>query len=188
MTLLASLFFRFAQVGLFSIGGGMATLPFLYEMSQATGWFTTSDIANMIAVSECTPGAIGVNMATYAGSITAGILGGVVATLGLVTPSVIVIVIIARFLEKFRDSIYVKRAFAGLRPASIAMISAAAINVAAASVVDAASYRLTGNLADFFRWPAILLALGIALAQKKLRWHPVVFIALSAVAGIVFRF
>ena len=89
------LFWEFFKAGLFSVGGGLATLPFLYDISDRLGWFTHAQIADMLAISESTPGPIGVNMATYAGFTSAGIPGGVVATLGLVTPSVIVILIIA---------------------------------------------------------------------------------------------
>ena len=124
MTLLR-LMFEFAKTGLFSVGGGLATLPFLYEMSDATGWFTHADIADMIAISESTPGAIGINMSTYAGYTTAGVPGGILASLALGTPSVIIILIIARFLKSFRDNPLVEGAFYGLRPASIAMITAA---------------------------------------------------------------
>ena len=112
MMLFLQLFWEFFKTGLFAIGGGMATVPFLQEISARTGWFTASDLADMIAVSESTPGPIGINMATYVGYTTvhnhygpfAGILGGVIATIGLVTPSVIIILIIAKFLEKFRDN------------------------------------------------------------------------------------
>ena len=105
------LFWEFFKVGLFSVGGGLATLPFLYSLGAKTGWFSTADVANMLAVSESTPGPIGVNMATYAGFDCAGVLGGVVATLGLVTPSVIVIVLIAMALQAFRTNKYVDAAF-----------------------------------------------------------------------------
>ena len=123
------LFYEFFKTGLFSIGGGMATIPFLYKISDATGWFTYDDLANMIAVSESTPGPIGVNMATYVGYITGtqeggplyATLGAVTATLGLITPSIIVILIVAMFLKSFRDNKYVNNAFYGLRPASMRM-------------------------------------------------------------------
>ena len=121
MTLLL-LCYEFFKTGLFAIGGGLATLPFLYEISDRYGWFSHADIADMIAISESTPGAIGINMSTYAGYTTGGIMGGILASLSLAAPSVIIILIVARFLEKFRDSRYVNRAFYGLRPASIAMI------------------------------------------------------------------
>ena len=187
MTLLR-LFLEFAKTGLFSVGGGLATLPFLSEMSDATGWFSHADIADMIAVSESTPGAIGINMSTYAGFKTAGVLGGLTATVGLAMPSIIVILIIARFLNKFRNNPLVEGAFYGLRPASIAMITAAGLNVAKVALVNLNAYGLSGNLGDMFIWKAIILAVLIFIGQKKLKWHPVVFIAISAVVGIIFQF
>ena len=187
MTLLR-LFLEFAKTGLFSVGGGLATLPFLYEMSDATGWFSHADIADMIAVSESTPGAIGINMSTYAGFKTMGVLGGLTATVGLALPSIIVILIIARFLNKFRDNPLVEGAFYGLRPASIAMITAAGLNVAKVALVNLNAYGLSGNLSDLFIWKAIILAVLIFIGQKKLKWHPVIFIAISAVVGIIFQF
>ena len=116
------LFYEFFKTGLFAVGGGLATLPFLYDMADRTGWFTRTQLADMLAVSESTPGPIGVNMATYVGYVTRGIPGAIVSTLGLVTPSVIVILIIAAFLKAFRHNRYVEAAFYGLRPASTAMV------------------------------------------------------------------
>ena len=118
------LFLEFAKVGLFAVGGGLATIPFLQDMGARTGWFTNADLTTMIAVSESTPGPMGVNMATYVGFHTAGIAGGVVATLGLVSSSIVIILIIAGFLEKFRQSKVVDAVFYGLRAASVALISA----------------------------------------------------------------
>ena len=181
------LFLNFFKTGLFSVGGGLATLPFLYEMSDRTGWFTHADVADMIAVSESTPGAIGINMSTYAGYITGGIAGGIAATLSLAMPSVIIILIISRLLDKFKGNRYVDYAFYGLRPASIAMISAAGINVARIALVRLPALT-EGEYLRFFNLPAILLAVCIFLGQKKLKWHPVVFIAISALVGIIFRF
>ena len=137
MILYLQLFWEFFKTGLFAIGGGMATVPFLQEISARYGWFTASDLADMIAVSESTPGPIGINMATYVGYTTAhrqfgplaGIPGSIIATVGLVTPSVIIILIIAKFLEKFRDNRYVNAAMYGLRAASVALISAAGISI-----------------------------------------------------------
>ncbi len=110
MNILLRLFYEFFKTGLFSIGGGMATVPFLKEMALNTGWFTLNDLADMIAVSESTPGPIGVNTATYVGYKTAGLIGGVVATVGLIAPSIIVILIIASVLDKFRSNKYVDAA------------------------------------------------------------------------------
>ena len=112
--ILLKLFWEFFKTGLFATGGGMATLPFLYRMSETQGWFTPAQLADMVAVSESTPGPIGVNMATYVGFTTAGIPGAVIATIGLITPSIIVILIIARVLQKFRTNKYVDAAFYGL--------------------------------------------------------------------------
>ena len=119
------LFYEFFKIGLFALGGGLATLPFLYNLAAKYPWFDASMLPNMIAVSESTPGPIGVNMATYAGYSAAGISGGIVATLGLVTPSIIIIMIIAGFLNKFQENLYVKSAFYGLRPAVTALIAIA---------------------------------------------------------------
>ena len=189
MNTLLNLMLEFFKTGLFSVGGGLATLPFLYEMSaNHPGWFTSSDVADMIAISESTPGAIGINMSTYAGFRTGGIPGGFLATLGLALPSVIIILIIARFLQKFRSNKLVEGAFYGLRPASIAMITVAGLNVAKVSLINLSAYQATGSLGDLFVWKAIVLGVVIFIAQRKLKWHPVIFIALSAVVGIVFKF
>lgn len=113
------LFIEFFKVGLFSIGGGLATLPFLYNISDRLRWYSHMDLANMIAISESTPGPVGVNTATYVGNTVAGILGTVVATAALIVPSIIIIIIISKFLNKFKDSKHVKNVFYGLRPASV---------------------------------------------------------------------
>ena len=123
------LFWEFFKTGLFAIGGGMATLPFLHDIGEATGWFTQAQLMNMLAVSESTPGPIGINMATYVGFTVAGVPGAVIATLGEVTPSIIVILIIAALLRNFRENRYVDRAFYGLRPASTGLIGAACVSV-----------------------------------------------------------
>ena len=188
MSTILRLFLEFMKTGLFSVGGGLATLPFLYEMSNNTGWFSHADIADMIAVSESTPGAIGINMSTYAGFRTSGILGGVFATIGLALPSLIIILIIAKFLKRFRDNPFVEGAFYGLRPASIAIITAAGVNVAKVALVNIAAYEASGALSDLFVWKALILAVLIFIGQRKLKWGPVIFIAISAVVGIVFKF
>ncbi len=183
------LFINFFKTGLFSIGGGLATLPFLYEMSNRTHWFSTSDIADMIAISESTPGAIGINMSTYAGFKTAGYPGGVLATVALTTPSLIIILIISGFLQKFKESRHVQNALYGLRPASIAMITAAGLNVARVALINLDAFQASHNPADLFLWKAILLGIIIFGGQKLFpKIHPVAFIVFSAVVGVVFRF
>ena len=188
MTIL-NLMYEFFKTGLFSVGGGRATLPFVYEMSaRHPEWFSNADIADMIAISESTPGAIGINMSTYAGFRAAGIPGGILASLALALPCVIIILIIARFLAKFRQNRLVEGAFYGLRPASLAMISAAGLNVARIALVNMEALTNGAGLGEFFIWKAIILAVLIFIGQKKLKWSPLIFIALSAVVGIIFKF
>lgn len=185
------LFWEFFKVGLFSVGGGLATLPFLYSLGAKTGWFSTAEVANMLAVSESTPGPIGVNMATYVGFDCAGVLGGVVATLGLVTPSVIVIVLIAMALQAFRTNKYVDAAFYTLHPASTGLIAAAGWSVFALVLVNLDAYRVSYQLADLLQWKNLILFAVIwvltNLVKPLKKLHPVVFLALAAVVGIVFR-
>ncbi|MBE6974895.1 MAG: chromate transporter [Ruminococcaceae bacterium] len=189
------LFWEFFKAGLFAVGGGMATIPFLYDISDKTGWFTHTDLANMIAVGESTPGPIGVNMATYVGFVTGmqdqgvltAILGAVIATVGLVTPSVIVILIVAAILKSFRNNRYVESAFYGLRPASTGLIAAAGISVIMSNMVS-----VSGVETHVFglNWKGIILAVVLWLltnvVKKTKKWHPIVFIGFSALAGILF--
>ena len=188
-----SLFWEFFKTGLFAVGGGMATIPFLYDMSDATGWFTHMDLANMIAVGESTPGPIGVNMATYVGFLTGmsrhgvagAIAGAVTATLGLVTPSIIIILIVAAILKSFRENRYVSSAFYGLHPASTGLIAAAGLGVVTTNLFHAGPLSL-GSI----NWKGWLLAIALWLLTNKVKatkkLHPIVFIACSAVIGIVF--
>lgn len=192
MMIYLQLFYEFFKAGLFAIGGGMATLPFLYDISDTTGWFTYGQLADMVAISESTPGPIGVNMATYVGFTTAGISGAVVATIGLITPSIIIILIIAGFLKAFKDSKYVQSAFYGLRPASTGLIAAAGLSVAVLVLFQKDLYEATGKLTDLINIESVLLIVVLYvftnLVKKTKDLHPVVFIAASAVIGIVFRF
>ena len=190
--MLLRLFFEFFKTGLFSVGGGMATLPFLYAMSDKTHWFTHAQLADMIAVSESTPGPIGVNMATFVGFTTAGVAGAVIATLGLVMPSVIIILIISRFLLKFRQNIYVDAAFYGLRPCSVGLIAAAGFLVLKISLLDIPAFSESGMIAELFNLKAILLAAVLVVLTRYVKktkgLHPIWFILSSAVIGIVFSF
>ena len=186
---------QFFKTGLFAIGGGLATIPFLYEMSDLMGWFSHEDILNMLAVSESTPGAIGINMATYCGYTTAGILGGIFATLALCAPSIIIILIIARMLKKFRENRFVDGAFKFLRPTSTALIAAAGLNVLLIVFFDVeeVTFSMINKLGEVFthvNWIAvcIFIVLLIVMNLKPLKKvHPIFFIAASAVLGIVFQ-
>ncbi len=173
------LYFEFFKIGLFSIGGGLATLPFLYELAEKRPeWFSANSIVNMLAISESTPGPIGINMATYAGFLTAGPLGGVIATLGEVTPSVIIICIIARFLNQFDKNPLVRDAFYGLRAAVIGLIIFAGSKVFAVTLLNAGSIRYIET--------ALFVVLFV-LAMKFRKVHPLIWIVLGATLGILLK-
>lgn len=191
------LFWEFFKTGLFAIGGGMATIPFLKDIGESTGWYTYAELMNMVAVSESTPGPIGINMATYVGFTVGGVPGALIATLGEVTPSVIVILCIAAVLKSFRDNRYVERAFYGLRPASTGLIGAALVGVAlevltGIEVISNGVVNYMEVAGPLIRWKSLALAAVLVVLTncvKKIKnWHPIVFIAISAVVGIVFRF
>ena len=188
MMIYIRLFYEFFKAGLFAVGGGMATLPFLYDISDKTGWFTYGQLADMVAISESTPGPIGVNMATYVGFTTAGIPGAVIATVGLITPSIIIILIVAGFLKSFKDSKYVQSAFYGLRPASTGLIAAAGLSVAAMVILRKDLFAATGQILDLFNLENVLLMVILYIFTDRVKktkgLHPVVFIAASAVVGI----
>ena len=195
------LFYEFFKTGLFAVGGGMATLPFLQAIGENSGWYSYTDLMNMLAVSESTPGPIGINMATYVGFTVAGIPGAVTATIGEVTPSIIVILIVAAILNSFRDNKYVNRAFYGLRPASTGLIGAACVAVilevlTAVQLVSPEGSLIKGlvlpSAGGLLNWPGLALA-GLLLVltnwvKPVKNWHPIVFIAFSAVIGVVFHF
>ena len=192
MTLYLQLFWEFFKTGLFAVGGGMATLPFLYDISNKTGWFTHAQLADMVAVSESTPGPIGVNMASYVGFVTGGVGGAVVATLGLIAPSILIILIIAAFLKAFRDSKYVDGAFYGLRPASTALIASALVTVAKVAFFSSQNFGDLTAVLHGVEWKAVVLAALLLLLTRYVprvkSWHPIVFIGLSAAVGVSFRF
>lgn len=187
--ILLRLAYEFFKTGLFAVGGGLATLPFLYAMSATTGWFSTAEIANMIAISESTPGAMGVNMSTYVGYTTAGVLGSIVGPLGLVFPSIVIIVIISKIINKFKESQTVQDIFYGLRPASTALIASAGLGVAKITLIHPEFTWASGNILNLFNYKVILLAAAVFLCMKKFKKiHPIAFIAASAVIGVVLQF
>lgn len=179
-----NLFYEFFKIGLFALGGGLATLPFLYNLAEKYPWFNAAMLPNMIAVSESTPGPIGVNMATYAGFEAGGILGGIIATLGLVTPSVIIILIIAGFLSKLNENKYVKSSFYGLRPAVTALIAIAGFEVFKVSVLTSSHFQLSHQFLDLFNFKALILFIIFYFVITKVKLHPIIFIILGAFIGI----
>ena len=171
------LFYEFFKTGLFAIGGGLATLPFLHEISEKTGWFTTQDISNMIAVSESTPGPIGINMSTFVGFQTAGVLGGIIATMSLIIPSIIIIEFISTILTKFKESKIIQYIFYGIRPASTALIAVAGVAVMRTTLLkDSAKFSIN--------YIAVIACALLFFAIRKFKLHPLVYIAVAAVSGI----
>ena len=179
---------EFFKTGLFAVGGGLATLPFLYEMGEKTGWFTAQDVLNLLAVSESTPGPIGINMSTYVGFLTAGVPGAVIASLALAAPCVIVILLVIQVLDKFKDSPLVEGIFKARRPASIGMITAALLGVVRESLLHLEAFAGWNTVLSVFNWKGIALAVVLWFIMKKWKTHPIAYIAIAAAAGIVFGF
>ncbi|MCR4950479.1 MAG: chromate transporter [Solobacterium sp.] len=181
--------FEFFKTGLFAVGGGLATIPFLREMAVKYGWFTVDKLTTMIAVSESTPGPVGINMATYVGYEMFGIAGGIAATLSLVAPSLIVICIIARMLEKFRNAKIVQGIFTGLRPAVVGFILSAVISIFLNALFNIEVWKASGVITDLFKWKALaLFAVLLAFYLYKPKIHPIVLILAAGLAGVLFGF
>ena len=187
---LLELYLAFLRIGAVNFGGGYAMLPLLErDLVKDRGWTTTEDLTDYFAIGQCTPGLIALNVATFIGSRRKGVAGAIAATVGFVTIPIVIILLIATYLQKFKDSRHVQNALYGLRPASIAMITAAGLNVARVALVNIDAFMASRKLTDFFLWKAILLGIAIFAGQKLFpKIHPVAFIALSAAAGIIFRF
>lgn len=167
-----TLFIEFFKIGLFAIGGGAATIPFLFDLSKKYNWFSFEELTNMIAVAESTPGPIGVNMATFAGFQTAGILGGIIATIGLITPSVIIIVLIAKLLKNYAQNQNIQILLGSIRPAVLALIIYALMSIVKISIIDYLSLSV------------FLILTIIMLKYKK---NPILYILLSAAIGIILK-
>ena len=187
--LIVRLFYEFFKIGLFAIGGGMATLPFLYNLAGThPDWFNTSQLMDMVAVSESTPGPMGVNMSTYVGFTTGGIFGGVCATLGLVIPSIIVILIVAKILNKVKDNPTVQKVIYGIRPASMGLIAGAAVLVMKEALINVDLFKQTGNITDLFEIKSIIFAVILYILMVKYKKHPIIYVAFSAVIGCIIKF
>lgn len=182
------LFWEFLKTGLFTVGGGLASLPFLYDISDKTGWYTHAQLADMIAISESTPGPIGINMATYVGFTTAGIPGAILASLGFIIPSIVIVSIVSRFLKKFNENKFVKGAFYGLRAVSVALICSALVSVVKISLINIPLFGETGAIFDLISIPGIILAGVCWFILKKWNPHPVFILGGSAVVGILLGF
>lgn len=172
MTLL-HLIIEFFKIGIFSVGGGYATIPFLYQLIHDYNWYTTDQLTNMIAISMLTPGPVGANMATFAGFQTLGILGGIIATLALIFPSYIFVLLISKLLKTFRENFYVKSILYALKPAGCGLLAAVGFGF------------LKDNVTNL---PAVILFIslfGLSFIFKK---NPLYYILISAVVGIILQF
>ncbi|MCI8292012.1 MAG: chromate transporter [Hespellia sp.] len=178
------LFIEFFKIGLFSVGGGMATLPFLVDLTTKYDWYTKAELSNMVAISQSTPGPIGVNMATYAGYNAAGISGAILATVALTVPALVIIVIIAKFMENFSENTVVKSAFYGIRPTVAALIGYAVWELLQIT------FLLTKNGKMQLDYLGILLCLvmfALMMVKPLKKLHPLCWIVAGAALGIVFQ-
>ena len=181
------LFWEFFKVGLFTVGGGMAAVPLLLSMADSTGWFTQDFVVQMIAISESTPGPIGINMATYAGYTVGGIPGGIIASIATAIPGVVIVVLVSRALQKFSESNLVKDAFYGLRPAVTALIAYAAFTIINKTMIYFTKFGTVPFL-ESFSWQKVLFFGVMLYGIMKFKKHPVIYIVIAAVVGIVFKF
>lgn len=193
MSIYLVLFFEFFKTGLFAVGGGLATLPFLYDMADKYSWFPVEKMSDLVAVAESTPGPIGVNAATYAGYVAAGVPGGIIATIGLVLPSFLIILVIAKVLTGFKDNPYVVRVFGWLRPVVVALIAVALIQMLSTVLFTVGAGALTAaNIGEMIKIKVLVLIVAIfvlnrvVLKRRERDWHPIVYIGIAALAGILF--
>lgn len=182
------IFYEFIKTGFFAVGGGLATIPFLYNISQKTNWYSLEELSNMIAISQSTPGPMGVNMATFTGYKIIGIKGAILAPVALIIPSIVVVLIVSHILTKFKDNKKVKDVFYGLRPASTALITAALIMVVKISLLNINKFETTKNIMDLFFIKGIILSIVMFYLIDKIKLHPILCIVASVFIGIIFKF
>ena len=182
--MLIELFLTFFMIGAFTFGGGYAMLPLIQEAVLSKGWIEATQLVDFIAVAESTPGPFAVNIATYIGIQKAGLIGGAFATLGVVMPSFIIILIVATIFEKFKQSKLVKGIMSGLKPAVIGLIASAALSIGKTAFFPDGfeNFEIYGAVTALF---IFLVALFLEF-KKKL--HPIVVISVSAVLGIAFGY
>lgn len=171
------LFWNFLNIGVFSFGGGYATLPFLYQISETYGWYSLSDLSNMIAVSSITPGPIGVNMATFAGFKTTGFCGALLATCAIILPSLVFAVIISKILKKFSENIYVKSVVYVLKPLGCGLLSAVGVNLFIKNCLGE----------NFNIYNLIFLFLLILLSLRK-KLNPAFYLGVAGLYGLIKNF
>lgn len=182
------MFLEFFKVGLFALGGGLAALPFLQDLIIKYGWISSEELLNMIAVSESTPGAIGINTATFIGYNTALIPGSITATAGLAAPSIIIIVIIAHYFKKFNKHPLVESAFTGIRPAVAGLIASAAFELSKGEIFNELNFNLNENILQLINLKAFILFIIIFVTIRRFNKHPIIYIISAALIGIIFKY
>lgn len=196
MKLLFTLFFEFFKTGLFAVGGGLATIPFLYNMIEKYGWFSNDVLGDMIAISESTPGPIGVNMATYSGyhvfsqnsGMFLGILGGIFTTFGLVLPSFIVILFVSKIYQKFKENSLVQSGFYGIRPVVVGMIGATSVDMFLSAVMNNTESLNLMNFLPQINVGAVILFAVLLFLTNKYKKHPILYIIIAGIVGGIFKF
>lgn len=185
--ILGQLFYAFFRIGLFAIGGGQTTIPFLYELCDQFNWYTPAQLADMIAISESTPGPIGINMATYAGYQADGLMGGIMATFALVLPSLIIIMLVSKVLDKVQNNVYIDSIFVVLRPCVVGLIASAGLTVFLLSAVDFDLFLESKQISDLFLWKQTFLFIVLFVLSSKYKKHPIFYLAMAMVAGIALQ-
>ena len=189
------LYLEFFKLGFFAVGGGLATLPFLFFMTedrftfiQQSGWLNVVHVGNFLAIGQCSPGAIGVNIAAQTGFLYGGIGGGVVAVLGLVSPAIIIISVVSRALQSLKENKTAAAVFSGLRPAATGLLTAAGWGVWKLALYNANSMAAGPVWYSLIRWKEGLVCIALFFLVAKFKAHPVLYVALGAVAGILLKF
>jgi len=187
------LYIEFFKIGLFAVGGGLATLPFLFLMANdrftfisQTGWLSAEQLGNFLAIAQCSPGAVGVNICAQTGFQYGGILGGITAALGLISPAIIIISVIAGALQSIKNNKTSIAVFSGLRPAATGLLTAAGLGVWRLALYNGSALNAAGAAwHEIIRWRESLVCLVIFLLIVKFKGHPVIYIALGAITGII---
>ncbi|MCL2269798.1 MAG: chromate transporter [Treponema sp.] len=187
------LYLEFFKIGVFAVGGGLATLPFLFHMAhdrfsfiQQTGWLSSEQVSNFIAIAQCAPGAIGVNVAAQTGYQYGGIAGGLIAVFGLVSPAFAAIAVITRAMKSLKENKAAAKVFSGLRPAATGLLCAASWSVWQQSLYNGNS--AAGPVWESILWRESLVCIALFLLIVKFKGHPIIYVALGAAAGILLGF
>ena len=178
---------EFIIIGCLAIGGGMVAVPFIQKIASDTGWITEKQIIEMIAISEITPGPLLVNMATYIGYIVAGLIGGILTTIALILPQIIIIFFIYKVFNKFKDNKNVLIFFKGIRPVSLALTAGGVLAILQSTFFNLSNYIEISSIWKIFNWKCILLGIAVILVMRKVKIHPIFYFIICGIIGIIFK-